>query len=335
MKTATLQQLGLVSADAPTWKHPFAPWMRLTLVLAGFYNMLWGALVILFPYTLFEWCGMEAPNYPELWQCIGMIVGVYGVGYWAAASNPYKHWAIVLVGLLGKFLGPLGFAKALIEARFPLSFGANILTNDLIWWIPFTLILQQAYAHWRKLDEDDTLIYHGQHAITFRHLKSQDGETVVELSQDAPLMLVFLRHIGCTFCRSMLHDLKDNLAYLESEGFTVALVHMSDENAETHAFFEHFGLEELPRFSDKERVLYKSVGLRRGNLNQLFGWESFAKGIPAILDGHGIGSLEGDGFQLSGVVVLHKGIILKVDVHVNASDSTDFIEITKVFIHEH
>ncbi|MFN7310220.1 MAG: hypothetical protein ACK5T0_02500, partial [Vampirovibrionales bacterium] len=105
MKTATLQQLGLISADAPTWKHPFAPWMRLTLVLAGIYNILWGAFVVLFPYTLFEWCGMEAPNYPELWQCIGMIVGVYGVGYWAAASNPYKHWAIVLVGLLGKVLG--------------------------------------------------------------------------------------------------------------------------------------------------------------------------------------------------------------------------------------
>ena len=278
---------------------------------------------------------MEMPNYPELWQCIGMIVGVYGIGYWAAATNPYKHWAIVLVGLLGKVLGPLGFAKALIELRFPLSFGANIITNDLIWWIPFALILQQTYAHWRKLDDDDTLIYHGQHAITFRHLKSQDGETVVELSQDYPLMLVFLRHIGCTFCRSMLHDLRDNIAYLESIGFNVALVHMSDENEETHAFFEQYSLGELPRFSDKERVLYKSVGLNRGTLSQLFGWDSFRKGIPAILDGDGLGPLEGDGFQLSGVVVLHKGIILKVDAHVNASDTTDFIELAKVFIHEH
>jgi len=120
------------------------PWMRTTLRAAGIYNVSWGALAILFPHHFFSLFGLASPAYPELWQCIGMIVGVYGVGYWIAARNPLAHWPIVLVGLLGKIFGPIGFAQALIIGRFPLRFGVNILFNDLIWWIPFGLILWRA-----------------------------------------------------------------------------------------------------------------------------------------------------------------------------------------------
>ena len=41
----------------------------------------------------------EFPRYPQIWQCVGMIVGVYGVGYLVAASDPLRHWPIVLVGM--------------------------------------------------------------------------------------------------------------------------------------------------------------------------------------------------------------------------------------------
>jgi hypothetical protein len=88
---------------------------------------------------------MARPNYPELWQCVGMIVGVYGVGYWVAARDPFRHWPITLVGLLGKIFGPIGFAQALWVGSFNIKFGSTILTNDLIWWIPFFLILRESY----------------------------------------------------------------------------------------------------------------------------------------------------------------------------------------------
>jgi len=84
-------------------------------------------------------------NYPEIWQCVGMIVGVYGVGYWIAASDPYKHYPIVLVGFIGKILGPIGFSQALMNNRFPLAFGILILFNDLIWWPSFYKILKEKY----------------------------------------------------------------------------------------------------------------------------------------------------------------------------------------------
>lgn len=81
-----------------------ADWMRTALLAAAVYNLLWGAAVIVAPEWLFQWAGMELPRYPQIWQCVGMIVGVYGVGYWIASTAPLRHWPIVFVGLLGKIL---------------------------------------------------------------------------------------------------------------------------------------------------------------------------------------------------------------------------------------
>ena len=86
--------------------------MRNVLFAAGAYNVLWGAFAVLFPSAMFRWLDMPLPNYPQLWQCIGMIVGVYGIGYAIAAFDPARHWPIVLVGFLGKVFGPLGMVQA-------------------------------------------------------------------------------------------------------------------------------------------------------------------------------------------------------------------------------
>lgn len=126
------------------------PWMPYCLLFAGFYNLLWGAFVVLFPTKLFEWLAVAPQQMPNptglaIWQCVGMIVGVYGIGYLCAAADPLRHWPIVLVGLLGKIFGPIGFVQsAYLTDQFPRQFGWTIITNDLIWWIPFALMLHAA-----------------------------------------------------------------------------------------------------------------------------------------------------------------------------------------------
>lgn len=119
-------------------------WMTHLLRAAGIYNLVWGAWVVLRPADPFRWAGMAEPNYPELWQCIGMIVGVYGIGYWIAARDPARHWPIVPVGLLGKTFGPIGFLDAAVRGRLPWIAGLVNVTNDLIWLVPFALILVYA-----------------------------------------------------------------------------------------------------------------------------------------------------------------------------------------------
>ena len=120
-------------------------WMKSVLLAAAAYNLAWGAWAIAAPQAIFRWAGVDPlPNYPQLWQCIGMIVGVYGVGYALAAFDHRRHWPIVLVGLLGKILGPIGFAASVARGVFPLALGWTIVANDLIWWIPFAFVLRHA-----------------------------------------------------------------------------------------------------------------------------------------------------------------------------------------------
>jgi len=123
--------------------HP--KWMTTTLKAAAIYNLAFALMTLVAPFWIFDITGANRPNYPDLWQCIGMIVGVYGIGYGAAALDPVRHWPIVLVGLLGKIFGPIGFVGAAMKGEFPWSAGLTIITNDLIWWLPFGAILWHAW----------------------------------------------------------------------------------------------------------------------------------------------------------------------------------------------
>ncbi|MFO1031929.1 MAG: alkyl hydroperoxide reductase [Planctomycetota bacterium] len=124
----------------PRWAGPL-------LRTAALYNLLFGGFAVLFPSAWFEWSGMPVPSLLSLWQCIGMVVGVYGVGYWCAARAPLRHWPIVLVGLLGKVFGPIGFVGAAARGELPWSAGWLLLANDLVWWVPFALLLLAARRH--------------------------------------------------------------------------------------------------------------------------------------------------------------------------------------------
>jgi len=122
-------------------------WMRWSLLAAAAYNALWGAAVIAMPARTLALLGAAdaPPIAAPIWQSVGMIVGMYGLGYALAARDPLRHWPIVLVGFVGKLLGPIGFVQAaFIDRTLPPRFGLTILTNDLLWWVPFALILLAA-----------------------------------------------------------------------------------------------------------------------------------------------------------------------------------------------
>ncbi len=119
-------------------------WLRYALVAAGVYNLLWGLAALIAPNSTFDLYHLPRPIYPQIWQCLGMVIGVYGIGYLIAATDPRRHWPIVLVGLLGKIFGPVGYVYYAAKGDFPWSWGWLILCNDIIWWLPFGLILRQA-----------------------------------------------------------------------------------------------------------------------------------------------------------------------------------------------
>lgn len=105
---------------------------------------------MLVPDWLFRFAGMPPSNHPEIFACLGMVVGVYGILYWYVAFAPERGWLIAVVGLLGKLLGPIGLARLLLAGAWPWKASVLCLTNDLIWWIPFALYLVDAWPFFKR-----------------------------------------------------------------------------------------------------------------------------------------------------------------------------------------
>ena len=120
----------------------YRPW----LLAAAVYNLAWGSLMVLAPGLLFRALGMPGPGSVLPWQLAEMFVLVYAPAYWWASRRPARHAHLVLIGLTGKILGPLGFVWAVFSGQLPATFGWTILTNDLIWWPAFALFLRDAAA---------------------------------------------------------------------------------------------------------------------------------------------------------------------------------------------
>jgi len=114
--------------------------VRRVFWLAAAYNLLWGVLAIAFPRALFRWLdiplGQPDTMAIQFWQCIGMFVGVFAIGYAYVAIDPERYAPFALIGLLGKLFGPIGFAWGWYTGIMPGRMVWINVTNDLI-WLPF------------------------------------------------------------------------------------------------------------------------------------------------------------------------------------------------------
>ncbi len=288
-------------------------WMRVALKLAGIYNLLFGLWVIGWPDGWFALSGMQSPRYPFLWQCIGMIVGVYGVGYLAASTAPLRHWPIVLVGLLGKVFGPIGFVWAAWQGDLPWQAGWMIVFNDLIWWVPFAMILWGAACLMvgRPVVGEPMPL---ERAVDAFRLSS--GETLREASEKEALAVIFLRHFGCTFTRQLLKNLRDMHGRAEKAGARLVLVHMLQEGEENE-YVENAG---VGRIADPRCDLYRAFGLGKGGFLELFGPRVLYRGAVAFFRGCGVGMLRGDGLQMPGAFLVRNGRILRGQKAATAAD---------------
>jgi hypothetical protein len=227
---------------------------------------------------------------------------------------------------LGKTLGPVGFLFAALSGDLPWTGVLTVVTNDLIWWLPFAWFLYQVAR-----DSTDTSGGAGERnfAEVISEMPSQRGATLAELSRERPTLLIFLRHAGCTFCRTALADLRRQRALIEREGVRLAIVHMSQPLKATLRLQE-FGLQDVHRFSDPHCVFYRAFDVPRGSFRQLLGPCVWWRGLLAGLwEGHGLGLLDGDGFRMSGMFLLSDGRIIASHRAATAADRPDYAQFAR------
>lgn len=291
------------------------------MVAAGVYALGWGVGLTVAPARVGAAIQVPGGIHAPLLQALGWLIGVFGLGYLFAASDPLRHWPVVAMGFIAKagaFAATLAAYLNGLAGPVPLTVS---LVSDLVWLVPFGWILWAARAATvdrRRLAEPEIL----RMAL---HRKTNYGVTLDELSRMSPVLLVFLRHAGCTFCREALADLASRKRQIEENGTRLVLVHMGSEQQGAR-FFERYGLETVPQISDPKRNLYRAFGLRRGTLSDLFGPKVWIRGFEAaILGRHGVGRLVGDGFQMPGAFLLFHGEVVRSYRHQSAADRPDYM----------
>lgn len=160
-------------------------------------------------------------------------------------------------------------------------------------------------------------------AATDWELTATDGSTV-SLSafwNSRPIVLVFLRHLGCIFCREQIARLRDGYGDFTQAGAEIVCIAQGD--AKTGKAFSILFELPYPILMTGDSVdVYKAYGLQRGTLAQLFGLPSIVHGLKAMFSGVTQGKLVGDGFQMPGIFIVDQsGIVRFSRVHRNAADN--------------
>ncbi len=156
--------------------------------------------------------------------------------------------------------------------------------------------------------------------------KTQTGQSLGSLSNERPLLLVFLRHFGCTFCREAVAEINKVRKDIEAKGTQLAFVHLADDDEKAQKFFTPYGFQDLPRFADPDGLLFQSFGLVRANWRAYLNYESILRTLIAWLEGHFVGMPAGDVQRMPGTFLIQNGEIRKAFRHKLVSDRPDYLE---------
>lgn len=139
--------------------------------------------------------------------------------------------------------------------------------------------------------------------------------------RDGPLVIAFMRHFGCTFCREHLEHLKGSYEEIRAAGGDVVAIFQygaqatDDYRASRKLPFECVG--------DPLRAAYAALDIRRGRGRELYGWGVIKRVIPAVRTAGGTRKPEGaDITQLPGTfVVAPNGRLALAHYSRNAADN--------------
>jgi hypothetical protein len=105
-----------------------------------------------------------------------------------------------------------------------------------------------------------------------------------------------------------------------ARGAQLVLVHMLKSGSELRYLTGH---SDVARIADPHCELYRSFGLRKGGINELLGPRVWWLGFLSVFKGCGVGHLAGNGRQMPGAFLFHRGEIIASQRAKSASDLPD------------
>src|SRR5262245_5760035 len=132
--------------------RPLTTWMKFVLRFVALFKMGAGLFMLIGYHETYRIIGMPKPEISFPIQLVGILVGLFGVGYYLVARNPIENRNVLALGFWSKFLGScLGTAYVLL-GKLPPQFVAVYFFADVIYLPPFYLIMRRLYALARERD---------------------------------------------------------------------------------------------------------------------------------------------------------------------------------------
>ena len=168
----------------------------------------------------------------------------------------------------------------------------------------------------------------GDLVVLLGETRAESGRTLLEIVDKQPVLLVFLRHFGCAFCRQAIDDVSKVRAELAARGVQVVFVHLgSPERA--IPYFDYYGLSDVERVSNPDGSLYRdpSFMLARVSVFQLFRPAVWIGWLKGAMFKYRIGLLKEDIQQMPGVFFLRNRAIANVYRHRTIADRPDYLKL--------
>src|SRR5208282_4543140 len=103
-------------------------------------------------------------------------------------------------------------------------------------------------------------------AESLRGFHTETGRSLLDLVDESPVLLVFLRHFACAFCAKTLDRVSQIRPQIEAKGVRPVFVHLgSSERAKP--YFDYYNLSDIERISNPEATLYQLPAFRLTRTN--------------------------------------------------------------------
>src|SRR3982075_3863601 len=166
-------------------------------------------------------------------------------------------------------------------------------------------------------------------AQTLASIRTESGANLLALVEASPVLLVFLRHFGCSFCRQAISDVAELKGELDKRGVRPVFVHLGTAER-AKPFFDYYGIGDVERVSDPEAAGYQLplFALPRMHpaltLFQASVWMGWLKGA---LFKHGIGAIKEDGHQMQGIFFLKGPKIVRQFRYKTIADEPNYLKL--------
>jgi len=235
-----------------------------------------------------------------------MLALAFGAGM--ACFFPGALFGITSLLFMANLFDLLVVLRSVQLGSLPIYSGIFFLLLDLFWVLALAWVLYQYYCERTKINNQAGDISSLDFALRLKPLDS--NLSLAELSEKAKLLLIYVRHSGCTFCRAHLAEIAKEHELILKQGAVVVIAGLSSAD-DLKELLRSYPINGAMVLSDPDRILARALGARRASLFQLFGpkelWSALVRGA---LFKYGIGRVSSDPLQLGGTFVIHRAKVI-------------------------